>query len=65
MIVSNKPQVILNIFSSIDGKITTAPNRNVAEWTATGIDGDANELTHKLYDDLNCDGLISGSESLL
>ncbi|MFZ3579494.1 RibD family protein [Virgibacillus sp. DJP39] len=60
-----RPQVVLNVFSSIDGRITTAPDRNVAEWTATGIDGEANEITHQLYDDLNCDGLISGSESLI
>ncbi|NQD67044.1 RibD family protein [Bacillus haikouensis] len=61
----NKPEVILNIFSSIDGKITTAPGKNVAEWTAAGIDGEANEITHQLYDDLDCDGLVSGSESLI
>jgi riboflavin biosynthesis pyrimidine reductase len=60
-----KPEVVLNIFSSIDGKITTAPKRNVAEWTAAGIDGDANEVTHQLYDELDCDGLVSGSESLI
>jgi len=60
-----KPEIILNVFSSIDGKITTAPNRNVVEWTASGIDGNANEITHQLYDELNCDGLISGSESLI
>ncbi|WP_159462053.1 hypothetical protein [Salirhabdus sp. Marseille-P4669] len=28
-----RPKVILNVFSSVDGKITTAPNRNVSEWT--------------------------------
>jgi riboflavin biosynthesis pyrimidine reductase len=61
----NKPEVILNIFSSIDGKITTAPGKNVAGWTAAGIDGEANEITHQLYDDLDCDGLVSGSESLI
>ncbi|WP_160911492.1 RibD family protein [Halobacillus litoralis] len=60
-----KPYVVLNVFSSIDGKITTAPNRDVAEWTATGIDGEAHEVTHQLYDELDCDGLVSGSESLI
>ncbi|RWZ60626.1 RibD family protein [Halobacillus fulvus] len=63
--VLQKPDVILNVFSSIDGKITTAPNRDVAEWTAEGLDGDAHEVTHQLYDELDCDGLISGSESLI
>ncbi|WP_052504535.1 RibD family protein [Rossellomorea aquimaris] len=61
----NKPEIILNVFSSIDGKITTAPNRNVMEWTAAGIDGEANDVTHRLYDELDCDGLVSGSESLI
>jgi 2,5-diamino-6-(ribosylamino)-4(3H)-pyrimidinone 5'-phosphate reductase len=60
-----RPQVILNIFSSIDGRLTTAPNRNVSEWTALRIDENANDITHKLYDDLECDGLVSGSESLI
>ena len=45
--------------------MTTARNRNVSEWTKQGIDGDAHDLTHRLYDDLNCDGLISGSETLM
>ncbi|WP_181898639.1 RibD family protein [Halobacillus trueperi] len=60
-----KPEVVLNVFSSIDGKITTAPKRDVAEWTAAGIDGEAQEVTHQLYDELDCDGLVSGSESLI
>jgi riboflavin biosynthesis pyrimidine reductase len=60
-----KPEVILNVFSSIDGKITTATNRNVMEWTAAGVDGEANDVTHQLYDELDCDGLVSGSESLI
>lgn len=45
--------------SSLDGRITTAPDRNVTEWTAVGIDGDAHEVTNQLYDELECDGLIS------
>jgi riboflavin biosynthesis pyrimidine reductase len=61
----NKPEVIVNVFSSIDGKMTTAYGKNVAEWTAAGVDGGANEITHRLYDELECDGLISGSESLI
>ncbi|MFC4560143.1 RibD family protein [Virgibacillus kekensis] len=61
----NRPEVVLNIFSSIDGKITTAPGRNVTEWSAAGIDGNAHDVTHRLYDELNCDGLISGSETLM
>ncbi|WP_158290543.1 RibD family protein [Halobacillus salinus] len=60
-----KPRVVLNVFSSVDGRITTAPNRDVAEWTAAGIGGGAHEATHRLYDELDCDGLISGSESLI
>jgi len=60
-----KPTIILNIFSSIDGRIATAPNRNVTEWTQLGLDGGANDFTHKLFDELECDGLISGSESLI
>ncbi|XXM73089.1 RibD family protein [Lysinibacillus sphaericus] len=61
----NKPEVIVNVFSSIDGKMTTAPGKNVMEWTTAGIDGGANEITHRLYDDLGCDALVSGSESLI
>ena len=60
-----RPRIILNIFSSADGKTTTARGRNVAEWTAEGIDGEAHEYTNRLYDDMNCDGLISGSETLM
>lgn len=60
-----RPTIILNIFSSIDGRITTAPNRNVAEWTQLGLDGGANDVSHRLFDELECDGLISGSESLM
>lgn len=61
----NRPKIILNMFASVDGRITTGPGRNVAEWTKYGIDGGANEATHRLYDDLDCDGLLSGSESLV
>ncbi|WP_053074920.1 RibD family protein [Ornithinibacillus californiensis] len=61
----NRPTVILNIFSSVDGKTTTARGRNVTEWTAAEIDGEAHELTNRLYDELDCDGLISGSETLM
>lgn len=42
----------------------TAPNRIVSEWTDSGIDGGANEFTHRLIDELDCDGLLSGSKSL-
>lgn len=65
MNVKKRPEVVLNIFSSVDGRITTAPNHNVMEWTEKGVDGDANDLTHRLYDELNCDSLVSGSESLI
>src|SRR5690606_33380360 len=60
-----RPRIILNIFSSVDGKTTTARDRNVTEWTAKGLDGDAHEYTNRLYDELNCDGLVSGSETLM
>ncbi len=60
-----RPKVILNVFSSVDGKITTAPNRNVSEWTKAGIDGEAHDITYRLYDELDCDGLVSGSETLI
>jgi riboflavin biosynthesis pyrimidine reductase len=45
--------------------MTTAPGKNVMEWTAAGLDGGANDITHRLYDELECDGLVSGSESLI
>lgn len=61
----NRPKVILNVFSSIDGKLSTAPNHNVSEWTKEGIDGDAHDISHRLYDDLECDALLSGSETLM
>lgn len=60
-----RPEVILNVFSSLDGRITTAPGRNVVEWTASSIDGDANRLAHEFYDKLGCDSLIGGSESIM
>ena len=63
--LKKKPEVVVNIFSSMDGRITTAPNHNVMEWTSYDVDGDANDEAHKLYDELNCDGLVSGSESLM
>ncbi len=63
--LKKRPEVVVNIFSSMDGRITTAPNHNVMEWTSYDVDGDANDEAHKLYDTLNCDGLVSGSESLM
>ncbi|TMW71003.1 RibD family protein [Alteribacter natronophilus] len=60
-----RPEIVVNVFSSADGKITTAPGRNVSEWTAAGVDGEAHDAAHRLYDDLGCDGLISGSETLM
>ncbi|WP_404450672.1 RibD family protein [Virgibacillus necropolis] len=63
--MNRKPKVIVNVFSSIDGRITTAPEHNVMEWTAKDIDGGANEFTHQLFDELDCDGMVSGSESLM
>jgi riboflavin biosynthesis pyrimidine reductase len=53
------------MFASIDGRITTGPNRNVAEWTKLGLDANANDVAHKLFDDLDCDGVASGSETLM
>ncbi|XEC96138.1 RibD family protein [Paenibacillus tarimensis] len=61
----NRPYVIMNMFSSIDGRITTSPDRNVSEWAELSLDGDANRLTHELFDELDCDGLISGSETIV
>jgi len=60
-----RPTIILNMFASVDGRITTGPNRNVAELTELGIDAGANDVTHRLYDELDCEALISGSESLM
>lgn len=57
--------VVLNMFSSIDGRITTGPGLNVGEWKAAGIDGSADYESHRLFDQLDCDGIISGSETLL
>jgi len=62
--MKKRPFVILNMFSSIDGRITTGPDRNVSEWTELNIDGEANQIAHQLFDDLDCDGIISGSETL-
>jgi 2,5-diamino-6-(ribosylamino)-4(3H)-pyrimidinone 5'-phosphate reductase len=61
----NRPTVIMNCMASVDGRITTAPGVNVEEWTALGLDGGANEACHKLYDEMDCDGMISGSETFL
>ena len=60
-----RPDLLLNVFASVDGRITTSPGRNVMEWTETGVDGEANRIAHRLYDELGCDALIGGSESLL
>jgi riboflavin biosynthesis pyrimidine reductase len=60
-----RPQVVLNVFASLDGRIATSPGRNVMEWTAAGLDGGANRIAHALCDELQCDALLSGSESLL
>lgn len=65
MKLKKRPEVVINIFASMDGRITTAPEHNVMEWTSNGVDGDANDEAHKLYDRLNCDALVSGSESLM
>ncbi|MBL0386825.1 hypothetical protein JJB07_09180 [Tumebacillus sp. ITR2] len=58
-----RPKIIAVLFSSIDGRITTGPGRNVYEWTAEGFDGGANDIVHRLMDELECDGIISGSEA--
>lgn len=60
-----RPKVVVIMMASVDGKIATAPGRNVTEWAAMGIDGGANEAAHRLSDDLDCDGLVSGSDSVL
>lgn len=65
MKLTNRPEVIINVFASMDGRMTTAPGHNVMEWTLHGVDGNANDEAHKLYDALNCDALVSGSESLM
>lgn len=41
--------------------MTTAPGRNVTAWTAEGMDGNAHDVTRQLYDELECDALVSGS----
>lgn len=60
-----RPKVVVIMLASVDGKIATGPGRNVTEWAAMGIDGGAHEAGHRLCDDLDCDGLVSGSESVL
>ncbi len=60
-----RPAVVLNVFSSVDGRITTAPGLNVNEWTAQGLDGGADYECHRLFDELGCDGIISGSETIM
>lgn len=65
MKLTKRPEVVINVFASMDGRMTTAPGHNVMEWTSYGVDGDANDEVHKLYDHLNCDALVSGSESLM
>jgi riboflavin biosynthesis pyrimidine reductase len=60
-----RPNVVVIVFASIDGRLTTAPGRNVTEWAALGWDGGANEIAHRLCDQLDCDGMVSGSESIL
>jgi riboflavin biosynthesis pyrimidine reductase len=60
-----RPEIVVIAMASVDGKITTAPGRNVTEWTALGLDGGAHDVANRLCDDLDCDGMISGSESIL
>jgi len=60
-----RPKILVIVMSSVDGRIATATGRNVTEWTALGIDGGAHEAANRLCDDLDCDGMVSGSESVL
>ncbi|MCL6443458.1 MAG: RibD family protein [Alicyclobacillus sp.] len=60
-----RPKIVVIMFASVDGRIATARGRNVVEWTALGLDGGANDVAHQLCDHLDCDGMISGSESVL
>ncbi|PSR33310.1 MAG: hypothetical protein C7B46_10230 [Sulfobacillus benefaciens] len=60
-----RPQVVVVMGASVDGRITTAPGRNVGEWAAERLNGRAHDLLNGLYDRLACDGLMSGSESVL
>lgn len=60
-----RPAIVLNMFASLDGRITTAPGINVNEWTAGRLDGKANLESHKLFDELECDALLSGSETCI
>jgi riboflavin biosynthesis pyrimidine reductase len=61
----SRPVIVLNMLTSVDGKITTANGRNVTEWTTEKVDGEAHEHVNYLFDQLNCDGIISGSETLM
>ncbi|QHA90914.1 RibD family protein [Bacillus sp. N1-1] len=61
MKLKKRPEVVINVFASMDGRMTTAPGHNVMEWTSYGVDGKANDEAHKLYDELNCDALVSES----
>ena len=60
-----RPEILVIVMASVDGKLATAPGRNVTEWTALGFDGGAHEVANRLCDALDCDGMISGSGSLL
>ncbi|NMP22703.1 RibD family protein [Sulfobacillus harzensis] len=59
-----RPEVIIIMGASVDGRITTAPGRNVTEWIAEGL-MESHDHIHHLADNLDCDGLMSGSESVL
>lgn len=60
-----RPTIIVNMYASVDGRITTGPGLSVAEWKAAGLDGGADYESHRLFDELNCEAIISGSETLL
>jgi riboflavin biosynthesis pyrimidine reductase len=59
-----RPEVVIVMVASVDGRITTGPGRNVTEWAAHGLTG-AEDFASRLCDRLDCDGLVSGSESVL
>ncbi len=60
-----RPRVLLAMSSSVDGRISTGPGRNVTEWSARWPGRRAPAIIQERIQQWGADGVVSGSESVL
>lgn len=60
-----RPQVLLAMAASVDGRITTGPGRNVVEWSVRWPRRLAPGIIQDRIRSWGADGVVSGSESVL